>query len=162
MHHQFQAAIYGKRRTVAKFQKKPTGKITDAGEEYRKSRGLSRNEVRGLTEGDVAGLEIIEDNTEKVIEAIGTAIVRALEAIGIEAEGDAKGLCPVDTGRLRNSITHTIDGGDSKAVIGTNVEYARYVHNGTSRSKAQPFLTDAATRNTGKYRRIAEKMLENG
>lgn len=99
------------------------------------------------------------DNTDEVITAIGTAIVRALEAVGIEAESDAANLCPVDTGRLRNSITHAIDGGELATYIGTNVEYARYVHNGTSRQKAQPFLTDAVNQNADKYRRIFEAAL---
>ena len=112
-------------------------------------------------QGDEAGLVIIADNTAEVIAAMDKAIARALEAIGIQAEGDAAALCPVDTGRLRNSITHTIDAGDNTAVVGTNVEYASYVHNGTSRTKAQPFLTDAVTQNADTYRAIAKKMLES-
>lgn len=101
-------------------------------------------------------LEITEDNTDPVVKALGIATTRALEAIGMEAQGDAARLCPVDTGRLRNSITHAIDSDGKAAVIGTNVEYALYVHEGTSRHKGQPFLTDAVTQNAGKYRRIAE------
>ena len=104
----------------------------------------------------MADLEIIEDNTDPVIEALGIAMTRALEAIGFEAESDAASICPVDTGRLRNSITHAIDDDDKAAIVGTNVEYALYVHEGTSRSKGQPFLTDAVTQNADKYRRIAE------
>lgn len=111
--------------------------------------------------GDEDGLVIIADNTAEIIRGMELAIARALEAIGIQAEGDAKALCPVDTGRLRNSITHTIDASDNTAVIGTNVEYASYVHNGTSRTKAQPFLTDAVTQNADTYRAIAKKMLES-
>lgn len=45
----------------------------------------------------------------------------ALEAIGIYAEGFSKKLCPVDTGRARNSISHAVSGND--VYIGSNVEY---------------------------------------
>lgn len=106
------------------------------------------------------GIEVNEDNTDKVIAQMETAIERALEAIGIEAESDAAAICPVDTGRLRNSITHAIDDGEKVAIVGTNVEYALYVHEGTSRHKGQPFLTDAVTRNAGKYRKLAEAALK--
>ena len=51
----------------------------------------------------------------------------------LRVEGDAKRLCPVDTGRLRSSITTTrgYDRGNCVATIGTNVEYAPYVEFGT-------------------------------
>lgn len=114
-----------------------------------------------LTGGDVAGLEIVADNTDEVIKALGLALGRSLEAVGIQAESDAAKLCPVDTGRLRNSITHSILQDEKVAVIGTNVEYARYVHNGTRRQKAQPFLTDAVAQNADKYRRIFEAGMRN-
>lgn len=107
------------------------------------------------------GIVVNDDNTDEVIEKLGVAMARALEGIGIEAESDAAKICPVDTGRLRNSITHAVDGGEKAAIIGTNVEYAVYVHQGTSRQDPQPFLTDAVTQNAGKYRRIAEAALKN-
>lgn len=54
----------------------------------------------------------------------------ALEAIGIVAESYAKMNTPVDTGRLRNSISHAVSGND--VYIGTNVmPYAPYVELGT-------------------------------
>ena len=109
----------------------------------------------------MSDLEVNEDNTDEVIEQLGVAMARALEAIGIEGEGDAARLCPVRTGRLRNSITHAVDDGEKVAIIGTNVEYAVYVHQGTSRQRPQPFLTDAVTQNADKYRRIAEASLKN-
>lgn len=71
----------------------------------------------------------IKDNSAAVISAKNEAVARALEAIGLQAEGYAKMLEYVDTGRLRNSITHGVDG--DTAYIGTNVEYAPYVEFGT-------------------------------
>lgn len=57
------------------------------------------------------------------------AINRALEICGGKAETYAKKLCPVDTGNLRNSITHQREGDDTE-LIGTSVEYAPYVEIG--------------------------------
>lgn len=110
--------------------------------------------------GQVASIQIVSDNTDKVVEELGTAMSRALEAVGIEAESDAARLCPVDTGRLRNSITHAVDEDDKSAIIGTNVEYAEYVHNGTRHQAAQPFLTDAVNQNADKYRRVVEAAMK--
>lgn len=52
---------------------------------------------------------------------------------GRRVESKAKVLCPVDQGRLRSSITHELVevGGDLVVRIGTNVSYARFVHDGT-------------------------------
>lgn len=68
----------------------------------------------------------ITDNSDMVLKAKDEAVARALEMIGLKAEGYAKMICPVDTGRLRNSITHTQEDRNTE-IIGTNVEYAAYV-----------------------------------
>lgn len=65
----------------------------------------------------------VTSNRTKVTDAVTEAIVRAFEICGGKAETYAKKLCPVDTGHLRNSITHRQQGTDTE-VIGTNVEYA--------------------------------------
>lgn len=57
------------------------------------------------------------------------AIYRALEICGGKAETYAKKLCPVDTGNLRNSITHQREGDDTE-LIATAVTYAPYVEIG--------------------------------
>ena len=78
----------------------------------------------------------------------------ALTAIGATAETYAKQETPVDTGRLRNSISHTVDG--EAVYIGSNVEYAPYVELGTSRAKAHHMLQKAATEHSAEYKRLAE------
>lgn len=62
------------------------------------------------------------DNSAAVLKALDAAKARALEICGEKAESYAKALCPVDTGNLRNSITHFQK--DDDEYIGTNVEYA--------------------------------------
>lgn len=50
--------------------------------------------------------------------------------------------CPVDTGALRSSVaSFPIDTGEEgKYQLGSNMEYAVYVHDGTSKEPAQPFI----------------------
>lgn len=107
-------------------------------------------------------LEIRADNRAQFKHAFNKALARALEEIGLAAEGYAKRLCPVDTGRLRNSITHVTRYGAKAVYIGTNVEYAAYVELGTSRHKEQPYLRPAAQNHIGQYRAIIENELRNG
>jgi HK97 gp10 family phage protein len=63
----------------------------------------------------------------------------------VRVETAAKRLAPVDTGRLRSSITRELsrDGQGLVAVIGTNVHYAPHVEFGTVRMRAQPYLRPA-------------------
>lgn len=129
-----------------------------------KSAGKSVSTQAGLTDADRQTLvEVRENNAKAIEEAKDKAIMSALEEIGLVAEGYAKRLCPVDTGRLRNSITHAIfDGLEPYAVIGTNVEYAEAVEFGTPKQKAQPYLTPAARDHGATYRGIMESHLRNG
>lgn len=75
------------------------------------------------------------DNVADVLKATAEQKLLALEAVGIQAEGDVKDeitdLDAVDTGRLRGSIAHQVDG--DSVEIGTNVDYAVYVHEGTGK-----------------------------
>lgn len=119
--------------------------------------GKQYTDTSGLTSSDVSGLlEIREDNAATIMSAIASALVRGLEKVGLVAEGYAKEACPVDTGRLRNSITHSIDAGEKAVYIGTNVEYGPYVELGTSRQEAKPFLKPAAQDHGSQYRSILE------
>jgi HK97 gp10 family phage protein len=74
-----------------------------------------------------------------------------IERICLRIERRAKQLCPVDTGRLRSSISTAIivDGRSISGIVGTNVEYAPYVEFGTSRMEAQPYLRPAFYAVTG-------------
>lgn len=57
-----------------------------------------------------------------------------MEALAKRIERDAKTLCPTDSGRLKRSIDHELDGHSVStyvARIGTNVRYAIFVEFGT-------------------------------
>ena len=100
-----------------------------------------------------------KDNSQQILSAMEKGIKNGLEAIGLTAETYAKKATPVDTGRLRNSISHTVDG--EAAYIGSNVEYAPYVELGTSRAKAHHMLQKAATEHSAEYKRLAEDAFYN-
>ena len=68
-------------------------------------------------------------------------------------------LYSVDTGRLRNSISHTVDG--EAAYIGTNVEYAPYVELGARGRQGVHMLQRAASEHTDEYKQIMEDALKN-
>ena len=88
---------------------------------------------------DAVSVQVI-DNSAEVLSELSRAKARALEIIGLKAEGYAKRLCPVGTvestgikgyrgGTLRDSITHAVNG--DVLSVGSNVEYAPYVELGT-------------------------------
>lgn len=126
------------------------------------------------------------DNSKEVLEIMHEAAIRALEKCGLTAEGYAKKLSPVDTGNLRNSISHKVDEAEPAAYIGTNIEYAPYVELGTGiytsggrptpwvyqddkgkwhytrGNPAQPFLKPAVADHKQTYRNIIEDEMKNG
>lgn len=87
---------------------------------------------------DEAGLDELFDGPNSIA---GKELTRRT----IKVESAAKRNAPVDTGRLRSSITREMgsDGGDLVGRVGTNVHYARHVELGTSRMVAQPYLRPA-------------------
>ena len=59
-------------------------------------------------------VEVVENHTDDIINALPEAIETALEMIGAEASGIAGELSPKDTGLLRNSMTYAIAGKPAK------------------------------------------------
>lgn len=101
------------------------------------------------------------DNSEMTLRQKQKAIKQALYVCGGMAEGFAKLDCPVDTGNLRNSISHTET--EDMAIVGTNVEYAPYVeYNDNAHhdvGKAH-FLRDSIATNLDEYKDIIKSYLE--
>ena len=146
----------------------------------------NRNKKWALTDGDFKFILECEDHTEEILQELGTAVVKGLVECGMVAEGYAKKLCPVDTGRLRNSITFNVDESESSVSIGTNVEYGPYVELGTGKytdggrptpwayqdesgnthwtagNRAKPFLKPAVADHQQVYIRILNKECKGG
>jgi hypothetical protein len=139
--------------------------------------------------GKTMEIRIRQDNTEQVLQALDEKIERALESVGLLAEGYAKQLCPVDTGLLRNSITHALDGqspatttyhadngdgsgsysgivpsnndGKRSVCIGTNLEYSVFIENGHSRQAPNGFLGPAISNNSEQYKEVIKSELQS-
>lgn len=100
-----------------------------------------------------------DDNSQKILSDFEKALQRGLKAVGMTAEGYAKKETPVDTGRLRNSITHAVD--EESVYIGTNVEYAPYIELGARGRKAHHMLQRAATEHTEEFQALLKSSIEN-
>lgn len=77
-----------------------------------------------------------------------TGVVRAgtvLRKAVTDIQGRAQTLAPVDTGNLRGSITSEVgrDGAAIRGEVGPTANYGRYVEEGTSRQRPQPYLRPA-------------------
>ena len=107
----------------------------------------------------MANIEIKENHIDEYLKAVDVAKQSGLEKVGLTAERYAKALCPVDTGRLRNSISHAVEG--DSVYIGTNVEYAVYVEKGTRKMQAYPYLKPAAQDHADEYKQILLEYLQN-
>lgn len=134
------------------------------------------------------GIDVtVTDNSKQVLSEFDKKLDMGLNAIGVSAERYAKKQCPVDTGRLRNSITYatrsysgrgkyldnmqniyndaSAKGTPEKGVvyIGTNVEYApaveyRDVQHHTGQAH---FLKDSATQHGEEYKSLLESAMKS-
>lgn len=88
----------------------------------------TRLEIKGLKETQ-AKMEQVARDLE------GPPLVEAMRTCTLMVERDAKILAPVDTGRLRASITPRVErgviGSGVKGVVGSNVKYAAAVETGS-------------------------------
>ena len=116
-------------------------------------------------------------NVDQVKRMTEAAKIAALEKMGGTAETYAKKACPVDTGRLRASITHQKQDDDTM-LVGTNVEYAPYVELGhdqeagryvpalgkrlvASHVEGKPYIRPAIENHVSEYKKIVEDEMKN-
>lgn len=132
----------------------------------------------------MAELELRNDHRKEIIDYFQKQSLVALEKCGLFAEGEAKMNLTkqqaVDTGALRNSITHKVkeENKGGTCHIGTNMEYAPYIEFGTgihysggrrtswtfkdnkgewhmtNGQRARPYLKPAIADNIDKYKQI--------
>lgn len=107
-------------------------------------------------------IEVKVNNVDAVLADTQRKKETALIKCGAAWESYAKQGAPVDTGRLRNSITHEMEGSDTVAV-GSNVDYGIYQELGTSRGvKEKRFLTNAGKLHIDEYTNIIANEFNNG
>lgn len=104
-----------------------------------------------------------ENNSKKVMEQISKAVLKGITEVCLLVEGQAKVLATVDTGQLRDSITHRVanEGGELVGEVGTPTEYAPYIEYGTMYQKAQPFLRPAFRENKKNIENILGEILKS-
>lgn len=98
------------------------------------------------------------DNTAEFMERIENGVEAAMKELGESVAERAKEYCPVDTGRLQESITATADG--TTVTVGSDVEYAAYVELGTYKMSAQPYLRPALEECGGEAIEILKRNIE--
>ena len=129
----------------------------------------------------------IIDRSEEVLSALSTQIEAALEACGQQAVSHSKQNITqagrVDTGALRNSMNHLVQG--DTCYVGTNTDYAIYNEMGTGvyigggrntpwafqgsdgkwhrtrGMKGIHFLKNAIANNVDEYKKIIEQQLKS-
>ena len=126
-------------------------------------------------------------NIELFLDGFDGDIRAGLEYVLQIVEDEAKLRCPHDNGELRRRITHQVQ--DTVGVVGTNVSYAPYVHEGTgiyaadgqgrkevpwryqdeegqwhstSGQKPQPFLRDAMDSLQGELLTLLKEGMQRG
>lgn len=123
---------------------------------------------------------VVTSNVYLVNKLSKEAMVKAAISVGMLTTGYAQDLCPVDTGRLRDSITHAYndDGHQVTLLVGTNVYYAPYVELGHHQQPGRfvpkikkrlvrswvpgkPFLRPAFENHTQEIERVILNALQN-
>lgn len=123
-------------------------------------------------------IKIVSDKSKEVIAAMKKQLQNGFMACGTIAEGYAKDECPVDTGRLRNSITWAVRGNSGKGdgrdtpnaepeeatvYIGTNVEYAPHVEfkDMSHKTGNAHFLKNSVANHIDEYEKTIEAALKS-
>lgn len=97
----------------------------------------------------------------EIAQAEKAVILAWLDAIGQDAAHTAAEKAPVDTGRLKNSISNATVPSEQAAYIGTNVPYAIYQELGTSRGIAgKHYLQFGATAHANEYGKLLENLMK--
>jgi HK97 gp10 family phage protein len=101
--------------------------------------------------------------TQRVQQAKGTDMERAMQQAVMLVMRDAKVLAPVDTGRLRASIVpdvQVVEGDIVQGVVGSNVEYAPFVEYGTRKMGGRPYIGKAFALNRDRIKRLLGEVVE--
>lgn len=135
----------------------------------------------------------VEENLQRFMETqLPNGLLEGMEKACLKVEADSKKNCPVEKGTLRQSITHATEVKEEYGImgyVGSNLEYAPYVHQGTGiyakegngrkdvpwrykdaegkwytteGIKPKPFIQDAVDDNRGAIIEFFKGVLRNG
>lgn len=94
---------------------------------------------------DTFKIEIKYNKLPELARKIPDVTEQVVRKAAFDIEAYAKTVVPVDTGKLKNSITSEFPAVHS-AIIAPHTEYAAFVEFGTRRMRARPYMRPAAER----------------
>jgi len=108
-----------------------------------------------------------KDNSGQVKSQMAGNVKAALAAMGIEAVGltvqqmqSGYGAPIRQTGDLMRDVDSEVNG--DVVNVGNSLEYAPFVHEGTSRMAGRPYLKDAIMSGQSRLKQVAENELKKG
>lgn len=113
----------------------------------------------------------MEDNSGDVISQMEKNVLAALTAMGEESVGMIVRMMNTGygrpiwrTGNLMREEHYKVRASDHAVDVGTPMEYAPFVHDGTSKMPARPYITDTLTSsdNLEALKEIAQDALSQG
>jgi len=83
------------------------------------------------------------NNLPRIAAQLPEVVSAIIHKAAFDVEANAKDIVPVDTGKLKNSITCEFPS-QTIAIIAPHTDYAIYVEIGTRRQRAKPYMRPAA------------------
>lgn len=129
---------------------------------------MALNNVQFVDNSDIV-LRRVAANASQAMEQIGEMLVEAVQGKILYGYSDVHGNPPhteiVDTGALFDSIASDVSRASQNTFtvsVGADTHYAQYVHDGTSKLKGRPFISDAVTDAEAEIEGILSGTLPNG
>jgi hypothetical protein len=113
-------------------------------------------EVKGL-------IELQKKNEKMITDLVGPPMTQAMRDNTLDVMRGARINAPIDTGRLRASITPVIrpfSGDTIQGVVGTNVEYAPFQELGTRFLRARRYMQRAIEEASDRIKRRFERAVK--
>jgi len=107
---------------------------------------------------NVEGIEKLRRALDRLPPLMHTSVNRALDRVGADIHMDARRMCPVRTGFLRDSIYHKVE--DWVLTVGARASYVEYVELGTRYTEPRYFLTEAFHLNFPNLERVLKWALD--
>lgn len=100
-----------------------------------------------------------KSNLQNVLKALDNAEERALTAVGEFVRSEAQMRSPVKSGALRDSNDYKVEAAEQKVLVGNNMEYGLWVHEGSSRQRSQPWLRSSVMENVSRIKSLISEMM---
>jgi len=105
-----------------------------------------------------------QSNLNRVLRELDDAKEITLTAVGEFVDGQARLNAPVGQytdgrvgGNLRDSHDYRVDARNDKVMIGNSAEYSLWVHEGTSKSRANPWLENSIMSNVSRIKSLIQQ-----